>query len=489
MCEIKITQISGVNPNLQSIVVQGTIEGCPPPFEGPRLIVRIICKNDVVALAAGGDIPVGDISEASDVFFGDDGTWVATFNNFSSCRCGGEITATAHCFTNSDCKDTLTVDDLQCIECPGIFISDEDVSLVPVPTCNQDGTATVTVTRFVQNNTPNPVLIRIHAGHPDGEILDGETHPFNPQTSGIISMTFRYPTLSNPQPYAEMFQFNAEPTGCAPVEIEVPTMPSCCPDIEISEITIDDCFVVVKIDPINIPEGCTYIWDFDADNPNSTQEFGDVGQRNHTYSEPGTYRIVVRVQCGTCLNSDEEIITIDKCKGKESKGCSVLRLVTAVAAAMTMLALLLATCIPGAVVPLLIAAAVFAVAGIVTGLIYFFSCDDKPCSYEILISAQATLGAGVSAMILSDCCLSVFLGAIGLITAGIALFSLWQNKCLLSFCTVAKEITKVIGGVVLPVLAVIVIIPAVNLCFSGIAMSIISGIFGLIAIYAVSCTE
>ena len=192
-------------------------------------------------------------------------------------------------------------------------------------------------------------------------------------------MTFRYPTLSNPTPYAEFLQVNNEHFGCAPVNWGPYHAILLSGHMNLGNHDRRLCHRG-KGRPYQHPSWMYVIWDFDADNPGSEQKVGDIGQRNHTYGEPGTYRVRVSVQCGSCLKSDDKLINIEKCKGKESTGCGILRIATAVALAMVLLAGLLAICIPQAAYPLLIAAAVMAVIGVITGIAYSLFCPDKPCA-------------------------------------------------------------------------------------------------------------
>ena len=51
----------------------------------------------------------------------------------------------------------------------------------------------------------------------------------------------------------------------------------------------------------------------------------------------------------------------------------------------------------------------------------------------------------------------------------------------------AKEITKVIGGIVLPIVGIIAGIPLVAACISGVVLAVVGAIFGPIATYAATC--
>jgi hypothetical protein len=78
---------------------------------------------------------------------------------------------------------------------------------------------------------------------------------------------------------------------------------------------------------------------------------------------------------------------------------------------------------------------------------------------------------------------------IGLIIAALGFGSLmlWKAHCNKSWCALAKEITYVIGGIVLPIISVVVAMPILSGCVNGVASAVVGGIFGPIAIYAAAC--
>ncbi|MAU01145.1 MAG: hypothetical protein CL608_28715 [Anaerolineaceae bacterium] len=450
MCDIQIIQVIGNNPDLSSITVYGTIEDCFANVEGQRLHVQVGCTPETIIGFNPQDEFLGTFVDADELFIDLDGNWYAVFNNPEICRCGRQIVVKVSCETNEDCVATLVVDSLPCVECPDIFnLSDvgDDVVPSPVPTCNPDGTATVTLTRQVENDTSMAVLFQIIPGHPDGVIEAGGTAAFSPGESGSVSATIRYPTLSTPQPYIVILDTAGEPLGCPPVPIEVAQMPSCCPDIEINSIEIRECLVIVKIEPTSLPEGCTFIWDFDADNPDSQQEYGDIGQRNHTYAQPGDYRIVVRVSCGECLNEAETEIEIRACQSDDDCSwwdprcwdwCAILRVMLIVSMAAASFLWFVVACAPGGAALVKVAIAASAAAVVLVG-VWWALCGDQ-CDW-LLISWQVPLIIGIVALFLAPCsCTWLLWAGLGLVLLAMVDFFLWLDKCEPSRCKIVQEL-------------------------------------------------
>jgi len=172
---------------------------------------------------------------------------------------------------------------------------------------------------------------------------------------------------------------------------------------------------------------------------------------------------------------------------EESTGCGALRLIIAIAATLAILAGLLAICVPPAATILFIIPGVFAAIAAIAGIVYAIFCPNKPYRVGFLVVGQALLGAGVAAIILSACCPWMIWAGLGITLAGIGTLLLWQNQCHKSTCTLAKEIPKVIGGIVLPIVGIIAAIAILTACVSAITLASVSAIFGPIATYAASC--
>ncbi len=154
---------------------------------------------------------------------------------------------------------------------------------------------------------------------------------------------------------------------------------------------------------------------------------------------------------------------------------------------MAILAALLAICVPAAATALFITAGVLALIAAIAGIFYAIFCPNKPCKAALLISGQSLLGAGVAAIILSACCPWMIWAGLALTLVGLGALLLWRSQCNRTFCALAKEITKVIGGIVLPLIGIIVLIPGLTVCVSGAALAMVSAVFGPIAAYAASC--
>jgi hypothetical protein len=181
-------------------------------------------------------------------------------------------------------------------------------------------------------------------------------------------------------------------------------------------------------------------------------------------------------------------VSVPSCIVDDEIGCLILRIIIAAAGAIAILALLLALCIPPAATTLFIIAASFALlAGLAWFLWWLFGCPD-PCQFALLLSSQIALGAGVGALIFSMCCPWMIWVGLGLTVAGLAGLLLWRAKCDKSFCAFAKEVVYVIGGIVLPIVSAILLIPLVAACVNVTALGWITAVFGPIAVYAAACS-
>lgn len=179
--------------------------------------------------------------------------------------------------------------------------------------------------------------------------------------------------------------------------------------------------------------------------------------------------------------------------GEDDGGlCGFLRSAIAIVIALAILTALLAICVPPAAPALSVISGVLGLLGLVGGIIYAFFCP-KPCKWLLLTTGQALLGAGVTALILSQCCPWMIFAGLAVTSTGMSLLMLWRSQCNKSWCSLAKKITVVVGGIVLPVLGILLTIPLippfVSLvpCVNLVAWSIISAFFGAIAAYAAQC--
>ena len=171
----------------------------------------------------------------------------------------------------------------------------------------------------------------------------------------------------------------------------------------------------------------------------------------------------------------------------ESFGCGALRIGVAIATALTILAVLLAICVPAAATALIYVAVGSFIITLILGVIYAIFCPAKPCKIALLISGQSSLAVGVAALVLSACCPWVIWAGLGLTLSGLGLLLLWRSQCGKSYCDFAKEIVKVLGAFVLPILGVLIGIPVISTCFSGVALAWISAVFGPVTVYASTC--
>lgn len=467
MCEIQITKVAGINPSLTSINVVGTVERCSSNIEGQRLIVKIACPPEIAAFGGDPGILIGPFVEATDIFFGDDGLWFATFENFSSCRCRGQISVIAQCASDEGCEATLTIDNLDCVECPDIRDNkgSDDVSPKPIPRCNPDGTATVTLRKFVENNTQTPLLVQIFPGHPDAAL----DPPNSPNTASVfpgeikeVTATYRYPTLSSPQPYLVIQDLQSNLLGCPAFPIDLDPLPSCCPEIEIESVRVEECLVIVRVVPTTIPEGCTYIWDWGDGSP---QEFSSIGQRNHTYEKKESaqsYTVTVRVSCGNggCVTSAEEQVRLEACESEDCGwlgwkcwdwcliGRTALFLLLATAGILWMLV----ACFPAAS-PLVVAAVAASAAAAVVLAIWQWTCGNR-CDWLVILW-QFFLVLGIAALYLMGCCpvlLWFFIGSF--VLAGI-FFEIWRRKCQPARCDIYEAMLWVFGTAIVAVFAII----------------------------------
>jgi hypothetical protein len=382
-----------------------------------------------------------------------------------------------------------------------------------------------------------PVITRIEV-----EFLDCELDP----ADGILKRRVRFtPSLAGPEPVAHDWSFGdgksdgglgppgiiehlydgpptfppelcvTGPEGCPRTCQSVQLTgfdvfePCQCPELVTVGVTIGDC----ERDPTDqkLKRKVTFNPTFSGPPPSSHQwDFGDgtvdfnsgpPGQKVHLYeAKPAnTPRLCIKGPDPKCEEKCHEIPLSEfdpfqacgdgppPIEDDESSGCGALRLIVAVAGAMAILAALLAICVPAAATALFITAGVLAALAAIAGILYAIFCRKKPCEVALLISGQSTLGAGAAAIILSACCPWMIWAGFALVASGMGLLLLWRSRCNKSVCALAKEITKIIGGIVLPLIGFVVIIPGLALCVNGVALAWVSAVFGLIAVYAASC--
>lgn len=490
MCEIEITSVIGQDELGNDIGVVGTVSDCPEEgIEGSNVSVRLECA---------GNSAVRD----ADVFT--DGRWHAKFSNIG-CRCGEEVTAIATCTTVEGCEDELVIEELSCIDCSGT--GDDDVTLPPFRVgdeheCLITGNAAVPIKIDFTNTLSQFVHINVQCG---ADAVSGGAGIGVPSGASVTeTITCEYETPTTPQLVVIwLLDINFEPIGCPPITLTVPPIEECpCQIDEKPEIGVEVDGCTATFTRTEFPEeDCELTWDFD-DGDSITESDESF---THEFPENDTYNVAVSMVCGDCVYPiPVEPVEITDCEednggvvvddggdddedGGEGFWCGVVRVALAVASAMAILTGLLAICIPAAAPALLLAAAGFAIAAAVLAIIYTIFCPDKPCGVTLLTAAQASLGAGVAAIVLSGCCPWVLWAGIILVLIGLGGLLLWKSQCDQSYCAVAKEITKVIGGIVLPIIGVVGLIPGVAGCISPIASAIVSGIFGPIAAYAASC--
>ena len=281
-------------------------------------------------------------------------------------------------------------------------------------------------------------------------------------------------------------------------------MPPCsCPEVDFDPVVGDECDEdgsrsVTVTATLNSPDLYTAELRDASDTVLDSVSGTGTQTLTHTDSYPGgttqTFTVVI-TSPALCGESELDVVIpacngtppLDEDEDEESSGCGGLRLAVAIAGALAILAALLAICIPAAATALWIIAAFAAVVAVIGGIIYAIFCPNKPCKVGLLITGQSSLAEGVVAIVLSACCPWLIWAGLGLLVVGIATLLVWKSQCNKSTCALAKEVTKVIGGVVLPVLGILIGVPLVGACLSGVALAWVSAIFGPIAAYASSC--
>lgn len=360
-----------------------------------------------------------------------------------------------------------------CLICPDVVI-DYDIG-----DCDVGGTRLVTVTADITSTST--CSAELH--EPLGTIRNtGSGSSFQ------LSFTGLYPGGTSPT-FAVVI---TNPTTCGTDQVTI-DVPGCnCPSISFDPPQIGDCQNgnrQVTVTANLVPPASAELHDSGgvvaSVNPGSTL--------THTGTYPsGTnqpFSVVVTSPLG-CDGAGTSV-TLPSCGGNGGGGdtgwCLGFRIIIAVAGAIAILALLLALCIPAAATALLIIAASFAVlAGIAWFLRWLFGCPD-PCQFPLLLSSQIALGAGVGALIFSGCCPWMIFAGLGLTLAGLGGLLLWRSICDKSFCQLAKEIVFVIGGIVLPLVSAILLVPLVAACVNITAFGWVTAVFGPIAIYAATC--
>jgi hypothetical protein len=280
-------------------------------------------------------------------------------------------------------------------------------------------------------------------------------------------------------------------------KIDIKGCPDCPPLNDKPTANVDGCKDgkrEVTFQPPQTASGVNSLeWDFGDGTTTNSQPGQSV---THRYASGGEYTVTVTAKGpDDCEDSSTTKIEIKGCPGDKngngggSFACGIARVGTAVLAAMTIFTALLALCIPGAAQALGIAAGVLAVGAVVLGAVFAVLCDNKPCKWALLMTAQAALGAGVGAAIFSNCCSWLLWAGLGLMILGLVLFVVWKRECNKSWCAVAKEVTYVISGIVLTLVGIASSIPVITGCINGTVLAVVSAIAGLIAAYAASCTS
>lgn len=280
-----------------------------------------------------------------------------------------------------------------------------------------------------------------------------------------------------------------------------------CPSLNSISVSIGECVAdpngggqkrEVTLTPVIVgPPPTSHVWDFGDGTTDAS--VGAPSAKTHLYANAPTSAPELCIsgpepcpdQCAEA--SLDEFDNFQSCGGggsgggDESTGCGVMRIAIAVFMALAILAGLLAICVPPAATALAWIAFGSAIVSVILGVIYSIFCPSKPCKILLLLTGQATLAAGVAAIVLSGCCPWMIWAGLGLVSTGLGLLLLWRSKCNRSYCALAKEVVKVVGVLVLPVLAVLVGIPVIGTCFSGVALAWVSALFGPISAYAATC--
>ncbi|MCC6557181.1 MAG: phage holin family protein [Polyangiaceae bacterium] len=398
----------------------------------------------------------------------------------------GSVTFTVVVTAPPECPgDAISLNLPACAACPNVAFDDE------VGPCDEEGNRAVTIT--AELDSADPYTAELHdAG---GAVLDTVTGP----GVQILSHSGSYPGGSS-QTFRVVV---TDPALCGYSEITV-DVPSCgCPDVEFDPADVGACDsggnrAVAVTAHLAAPQA------FAAELRDGSGAVLDAvaGSGAQTLSHSGTYpagstqtfTVVVTDPAG--CEGGTLTVSVPACDGggdggdggDGGLGCGILRVVIAIAAAVGLVAALLALCVPAAAFALGIIAGALALGALIAGIVYALFCPDKPCAWALLVSGQALLGAGVAAILFSACCAWVFWAGLGLVLAGLSALLAWRAYCDESWCRLAKEVTYVIGGIVLPIIGILVGIPLISACVSAIALGVISAIFGPIAAYAAACS-
>ena len=106
--------------------------------------------------------------------------------------------------------------------------------------------------------------------------------------------------------------------GCDPDLFHVGPLEECvCPQVTSVDIHLTGCagngevatavFTAIGVD---LPDDCTYRWDFGDGSPEET--FADPSAP-HSYDTPGTYAVVVETECGACDDLFPFLVEIPAC--------------------------------------------------------------------------------------------------------------------------------------------------------------------------------
>jgi hypothetical protein len=357
--------------------------------------------------------------------------------------------------------------------------------------CNEDGTRDVIISvSFTAPSSLDAELLW------NTELLEEKSGsgPLTLSNSGSIR---RFPAGTT-QRFRVVFK-----NGCTGDSIPV-TIPECpCPSIDLVE-TFGDC--------IDSNRSLRVTYNITSSSPYEAQLFRDdetipvdalsrgSGRRQlikaDNYAIGSTHRFKAKITFPFGCTDERPVdeVSIPGCSPSnppddEKLGCGLLRLFVVIAFALALIAVAIGFCIPAIAPAIFWIAAGLALAAIIALVLWLIFCKKKPCGWAYLLLWQTFLSAGIGVMYFSGCCPWIIFLGLGLLLASVPFIILWIKKCNKTFCQFAKEAASVLVGVVLPLIALILVIPATRLCVIPIFVAILTILVAVLTVYALRCDD
>lgn len=465
-CPIVISGIVATGPGggvPTSVVVSGTAT-----CKAVNLDVR--CGIGGFAV---GPIPVSNL-----------GTWSADITVLAekfACNCGSRYVISASCADLPGCNPViLEIESLQCKDeppgCPEITAVTANVS----GCIGVGSSATVAFAATIQGSASGCSFLWSF----------GDGTPMVTTTVPTVAHTYAFPGT-----FAVGLTVFCSAT-CIKLGTVSVTVRSCCAFMDRLDASMSGCVgsFHAETDPPNAAGSFT--WSFGDGTPPQA----GAANISHSYAVPGSYNVIVdfkpadpkcpttfaqaTVQAGICGSGDPDM----PLPTPEGTGCFFLRAAMVIAAIVASLAALLIPCIPAAATVLTWLAVGLGILAFAAGIFWAIFCT-KPCGWEYLFGWQFTLGLGLASLAFSTCCPILIPVGIGLVLIAFGLIALWRRHCKPSNCKILGELAIAVTATIAPLIAWLLLVPAIALCQNTLYTAAIGTLSAVIAVMLAKCAS